>query len=322
MKRHDEIASTERLLELIRREDAAGIESQEPVSSSKVPKGRKPQLFKMWPPRKTITVGVDIGEKDLKLVKATQTSEQRWELLDFTSVPLEAHIPKDSPQFSQLLRAALSDFCGSSDQCKLWTIMSSALVEMRDIRIPSKVPRKQIYNAVYWTLKKEIPFNEKVSIFNFEVIGDIVEQGVNKTAVRVYTAPREEVSQLKNVFANTGYTLAGISIAPFAVQNLLRAQWMEISETTVASLYVGTDRSRIDIFSSGNVVFTRGIKTGMNSIIEGISEGLKNAQEENEFQLTQKDGSPHLTMRDGEAPMTVEHARKVLFGLAPDFPSL
>lgn len=322
LRRHDDISSTERLLEFIRKEDAAGVGPQEPVSSSKAPKSRKTQLFKVWPLKRTITVGVDIGEKDLKLVKVTQPSDQRREFLDFTSVPLEPHIPKDSPEFSQLLRAALSDFCDSSDQCELWTVMPSAPVEMRDIRIPSKIPRKQIFNAVYWTLKNEIPFNEKESIFNFEVIGDIVEQGVNKTAVRVYTAPREEVNQLRNLFANAGYTLAGISIAPFAVQNLLRAQWTEISETTVASLYVGTDRSRIDIFSSGNVVFTRGIKTGMNSLIEGSLEGLKKAQGENDFKLTQEEGSPHLTMRDGEAPMTVEHARKILFSLAPDFPSL
>lgn len=322
LRRHDDISSTERLLELIRREDTTEAERPEAVSPSKAPKSRKPHLVKLWPLKKTITVGVDIGEKDLKLVKVTQPSDQRRELLDFTSVSLEPHIPKDSPEFSQLLRAALSDFCGPADQCELWTIMSSALVEMRDIRIPPKVPRKQIFNAVYWTLKKEIPFNEKESIFNFEVIGDIVEKGGNKTAVRVYTAPREEVNQLRNLFANAGYTLAGISIAPFAVQNLLRAQWMEISEATVASLYVGTARSRIDIFSYGNVVFTRVIKTGMNSLIEGILEGLKKAQGENGFQLTQEEGSPHLTMRDGEAPMAFEHARKILFSLAPDFPSL
>lgn len=321
MRRNDDISSTERLLELIRGGGPAGLDSQEPVSLSKARKDRKPQFSKPWHRKKTITVGVDIGEKNLKLVKMTRPSDQRRELLDFTNVPLEPHIAKDSPEFSQLLNAALSDFCGLSDQCDLWAIMSSALVEMRDIRIPSKVPRKQIFNAVYWTLKKEIPFNEKESIFNFEVIGDIVEKGVNKTAVRVCIAPKEEINQLRDLFANAGHTLAGISISPFAIQNLLRDQWIQISEATVASLYVGRDRSRINIFSSGNVILTRGIKTGMNSLIKGIMEGLLEAQKESDLKLAQEEG-PHLSMLEGEAPMNLEPARKLLFSLAPDSPCL
>jgi Tfp pilus assembly PilM family ATPase len=291
------VDSVEKAPDLEQESTAAAVEHPEPVSSPQTPKRRKLHLAKILPLKKTITVGVDIREKELKLAKVKQPSDQRCELLDFKSVPLEPNIPKDSPEFSEFLQVALSDFCGTSEKCELWAVMSSAFLEMRDIRIPSKVPKDQILNAVYWTFKKEVLFNEEESILNFEVLGDVVEQGINKTAVRVYTAPREEVAQLKDLFAKSGYALTGISVAPFAIQNLLRAQWIQADQKAVASLYVGTERSQIDIYNSRNVVFTRGIKTGMNSLIEGILEGLKRAQEENEFKLTEE-GASHPTMRD------------------------
>jgi len=370
LRRHDEISSTERLLDLIRMEGAAGVELPEPVSSSQTPETRKVRFPKLWrskktprvsadsvgkepdlekegrvavehpgpisspqipkrrklhlakilPLKKTITVGVDIREKELKLAKVKQPSDQRCELLDFKSVPLEPNISKDSPEFSEFLRVALSDFCGRSEKCELWAVMSSGFVEMKDIRIPSKVPKDQILNAVYWTIKKEVPFNEKESLLNFEILGDVFEQGISKTAVRVYTAPREEVAQLRDLFAKSGYALTGISVAPFAIQNLIRVQWIKADQKAVASLYVGTERSRIDIFNSENLVFTRGIKTGMNSLVEGILEGLKKAQEENKFSLTD-DGAFHLTMHDEQVALNIENARKILFSLAPDFAS-
>jgi len=314
------VDSVEKAPDLEEEDTAAAVEHQEPLSSPQTPKRRKLHLAKILPLKKTITVGVDIREKELKLAKVKQPSDQRSELLDFKSVPLEPNIPKDSPEFSEFLRVALSDFCGPSEKCELWAVMSSAFLEMRDIRIPSKVPKDQILNAVYWTIKKEVPFNEKESLLNFEILGDVFEQGISKTAVRVYTAPREEVAQLRDLFAKSGYALTGISVAPFAIQNLIRVQWIKADQKAVASLYVGTERSRIDIFNSENLVFTRGIKTGMNSLVEGILEGLKKAQEENKFSLTD-DGAFHLTMHDEQVALNIENARKILFSLAPDFAS-
>jgi Tfp pilus assembly PilM family ATPase len=111
----------------------------------------------------------------------------------------------------------------------------------------------------------------------------------------VYTAPKNEIEQLKDLFSRSGFSLTGISIAPFAIQNLLRTNWLETGEDIVPSLHISGDCSRIDIFSSGNLVFTRGIKVGINSLIQGIKEGLGHAQRStNRDGLCQKDTlQPH-----------------------------
>ena len=236
-------------------------------------------------------VGVDLGYTDLKLVKLLQLSDQKWKLLDYKCVPFQPRVPKGTPEFAAFLKAALAEFCGPPKRVKLWTIMSAARVDVRHLRIP-KVAKKQVANAVYWTAKKEAPFDEKETIFDFEVHGDVIEKGIRKIAITVYIAPKQEVEETKNLFSKSGFTLTGITISPFALQNLFRTGWMPTFDQTVASLHIGHDWSRIDIFSRGSLVLTRGIKTGVNSMIESLMEGV------------------------GES-MDMEQARKALFSLSP-----
>lgn len=317
MAKYDEISSTEKLLDMIRSHDKARDEFPNGFSQPQFSKKRKPLLTGRWPFKRTVLVGVDFGRKDLKLVKARQSSDQQWNLLGYRSVPFDPQITQESPQFPHLLKATLADFCGSSGTFELWVLMSSAVVEVRQIRIP-KVPKKQIANAVYWTLKKEVPFDEEDSIFDFDVLGDVVEQGVQKKAIMVYIAPKHEIKRLKNLFSKTGFPLGGISIAPFAIQNLLRTRWVQTGEKTVGSLSVGEDWSRIDIFSSGNLVLTRGIKSGMNSLIEGIIEGVNERENRPYFESGSGKDVPLPLSFEGEKSIDTEQARKILLTLRPD----
>jgi len=140
----------------------------------------------------------------------------------------------DSPEFSAFLKSALNDFCSSAKNAGLWAIMSAAHVELSHIRIP-KVEKKQIANAVYWTAKRESPFNETEVIFDFDVQGEVIEQGISKIAVLFYTAPRLEVEALRDLFAGIGWPLSGISLVPFAVQNHFRTGWIQAEEGSLSS---------------------------------------------------------------------------------------
>jgi Tfp pilus assembly PilM family ATPase len=142
-------------------------------------------------------------------------------------------------------------------------------------------------------------------IFDFELQGEIIEQGIPKLAVMVYTAPRQEIEDLKSIFARIGRPLTGISIVPFAVQNLFRTDWINAREETIACLFLGNDFSRIDLYAHGNLVMTRGIKAGNSSMIEALGEAYNDS--------IKGRGAPSLTFEQG---------RKILFSLSPDSPPL
>lgn len=218
-------------------------------------------IRKLMPVKKSVTVGVDIGHDCIRMIKATGDV-----LLDHKSVHLPQSIDMGTPEFTDILRSELLLFCGSLKETEIWTAMSPSIVDIRHIRIP-KVAKKQIANAVYWTTKKEVPFDERETILDFDVQGEVMEQDNPKLSVMVCTAPAREVEELKALFSRIGLPLTGISVAPFAVQNIFRRN-LPGMEGTSAVLSIGDDSSRLDIYAKGNLVLTRNINTEINSMAE------------------------------------------------------
>ena len=305
MSRLKDITSTERLLDIIRnKKDDINNES---IDTSKIDPPKKRFKFnspKIAPFQKSVNIGIDIGHKYLRLVKVAKLAENHWEMLAYKSIPFT--FDKKSSEFINFLKSEINEFCGVHRNVSLWAIMSAARVNVRHIHIP-KVAKKRTENAVYWTIKKETPFDEKDTIFDFEIQGEVIEQGVSKWLTMVYTAPKEEVDEIKGLFSQMGLPLTGISITPFAIQNIFKTGLIPSAvEGTVAGLFIGNDFSRIDIYAKGKLIMTRGIKAGINSMVETLMERLMETKHETS-EIAEKG-----------LQINVEQAKKVLFSLNTD----
>jgi type IV pilus assembly protein PilM len=273
LAKQDEISSTERLLELIRTEDQIKLEDADDMSRR--PSGGLKSLVRTSISfKKNIAVGVDIGYDDLKLVKVRRISDRNYEMLEYARVPFDPEIPRENPDFHLFLRPTLAEFCGADRNADIWCTISSARVETRHFRIP-KVAARQIPNAIYWTYQREAAFEEDEKVFDFEILGEVQEEQSTKMEVLAYTVPRDEVTALKEMFVKAGFPLSGISIVPFAFQTLLRTRRVQASDQFVASLYIGRDWSRIDIFSGGNLTLSRGIKAGVRTMMEALKKEIE-----------------------------------------------
>ena len=269
MAKYDEISSTERLLDLIRDDN----KPQYPPSNvgSQIAIGHRLKNLLSIPLtfRKAISVGVDLGHDDLKMIKIQRISDHKFKLLEFVRIPFEPDFSRESPRFHQFLKPILTNFCGYLKTVEIWCNIPSARVETRRMRIP-KVHPKVVPNSVYWSFQKISSFNEKDMLFDFEVLGDVEEDDKPKIDVMAYTAPKSEIKDLKDLFSKTGFPLTGISIVPFAYQNLMRTRRIKSDEAHISSLYIGRDWSRIDIFSEGSLVLSRGIKAGVKTMLEAL----------------------------------------------------
>ena len=148
LAKQDELSSTEKLLELIRDEGPSSPQTY-PAGAPR-PAGQSITTFlsnSLSFTKTAMSVGVDLGHEDLKLVKVNRVSDRKIELVDFTRVALKPEIPRDHADFHQFLRATLIKFCGSEKSIEMWGAIPSARVETRHLRIP-KVPPKQIANTV------------------------------------------------------------------------------------------------------------------------------------------------------------------------------
>lgn len=314
-----EISSTEKLLDVIRKDKTPAEFLRTPVFHPSRKSG-KFSFLKIPRRNKTISVGIDIGYHRLKLVKVTQSPDNQWKLLNYSTVFFGTDAPKSSAEFANFLKSELDKFCGGADGFNLWAMMSSADVEVTHIRIP-KVAKKQIENAVRWTAKKNISFSEKEHLFDFEIQGEVIESGVAKLEAMVYASPKKDVQEMRDLFESIGYPLSGLTIAPFAIQNLFKTNWIPAIDKTLSTLYIGRDWSRIDIFSNGNLVMTRSIRAGINSMVQELMEGYNESAGITPPQGSPPEQSSIFTDAAENVYMDMEDAGKLLFGLSPDSPS-
>jgi type IV pilus assembly protein PilM len=317
LAKSDEVSSTERLLDLIRDDsdsdfDVASTGSEKSLGHRLKNLFRNPISF-----RKKISIGVDLGHEDIKMVKISRISSQKYEMLEYDRIPFDDNIERNSPQFPQFLRTVLTDFCGNSKTVEIWCTISSARVETRQIRIP-KVNQKQIPNSVYWSFKKISSFDETRNIFDFELLGEVEEAGRPKIDVMAYTAPRQEIQELKHIFSKAGYPLTGISIVPFAFQSILRAGLIETDEPNVSSLYIGRDWSRIDIFSEGNLMLSRGIKAGVKTMIEALRTEIEGNLFELSVAKSPTKDSARIRAIKKKLKGELEQAHQLFFGVIHD----
>ena len=314
MTKRAEISSTEQLLNLIR--DDSSLEHSDFNRSAQKTIGPRLKGANRYsvPFNKLISVGVDLGHDDLKLVKIRRITDQKYEMLEYARVPFDTDISRENSQFYQFLRSVLVSFCGNSKNLEIWCTIPSARVETRQLRIP-KVSQKQIANTVYWSYQKLSAFNEKEKLFDFELLGEVTEGKTTKIDVMAYTAPKAEIKDLKDLFFKAGFPLTGISIVPFAFQTLLRAGRIENQERHLSSLYIGRDWSRIDIFSGGNLMLSRGIKAGVKTMIEALRTEI----EGNLFKLSiakspNKDTASIKAIKK-KLEYELDHAHQLFFGV-------
>jgi Tfp pilus assembly PilM family ATPase len=238
-------------------------------------------------------------------------------MLEYERIPFTENVGRQSPQFPQFLRTVLTDFCGNTKNVALWCTISSARVETRQIRIP-KVNQKQIPNSVYWSYKKLSSFDETKNIFDFEILGEVEEGDRPKFEIMAYTAMQQEVKDLKDTFSKVGFPLKGISIVPFAFQSLLRSGLIETDENNVSSLYIGRDWSRIDIFSEGNLMLSRGIKAGVKTMIEALRTEIEGNLFELSIAKSPTKDSARIRAIKKKLKSELEQAHQLFFGVIHD----
>ena len=317
MIKRDEISSTEQLLDLIRDDSGQDHSDVAPAPQKSIGLRLKGAFRSSMPFKRSISVGVDLGHDDLKLIKLHRISDHKYEMLEYSRVPFDTDISRQNSQFYQFLRPVMADFCGNSKNPEIWCTIPSARVETRQLRIP-KVSQKQIPNTVYWSYQKLSSFNEKENLFDFELLGEVDDGKTTKIDVMAYIAPQAEIQDLKDLFNKAGFPLSGISIVPFAFQTLLRAGRIETQETHVSSLYIGRDWSRIDIYSEGSLMLSRGIKAGVKTMIEALRSEI----EGNLFELSIAKSPTKDTARiraiKKKLKSELEHAHKLFFGVIHD----
>lgn len=258
------VDSTQELLEIIRNGEERPPAAAEPQKKA-APARRRKAAPRLRGARSA--VGVDIREEAIDVARLSG-----GRLAAVEHVPLDADHRPGSAGFVPVLRDTLKRHCGLGRKAALWALFHSGEFDIGPVLIP-RVPARKVNDTVIWTLKKDKKFEEKESLLDFVVLGQVRDSGVPKIEVLTCLAARSEVDWLKNAFAEAGFRPSGIVTIPNAFQNVYRSR-LALAGGLCANIHVNAGFSCITIHSADKILFSRTIKSGTNSMAEALFEHL------------------------------------------------
>ena len=211
-------------------------------------------------------VGVHLDIDSLRVAAVNRGRVVRW-----ASVPYPDGVQPGSKDFPAFLKTGMADFHSAFSRASLWVVGPLPSLQVRFLSLPKGRPR-QLSNLVYWTFRKEIPFDPVQTVFDYDVEGDLAASGQSKkTDVTAYTVARGDVDALVETFDRAGLRVDGVVLPSFALRNLLGAQ-PPAHRGPELGLYVGGDASSLLFFKGRRVVAHRVFKTGLNVMLDVLRD--------------------------------------------------
>lgn len=262
---HANASSTGRLLELIRKGDSARPAPRPEPGSGKW------NIPLLRPLKERRVLGVEWRGRCLYLAESRHGRTGLPVLQGVQAVRIPAGIRPGDDAFSSFLRQQILDFCGPAPDLEVWAALPDEHAEHWHFRIP-KVSAKERDDVAFWTARKEREFDERQSVFDCTIGSEIIEKGVPKLPVTATLAVRAALGEVRNIVQRAGFALAGAATRVIASHNLFTTGWLDPATEQFVVLHIDEESTRIDIYSSSQVVLSRMVKTGFASLARALVE--------------------------------------------------
>lgn len=300
MASEKDISSTEMLLKVIRGGETGSSPRPEDLSRPGLPERIRSRLFSSGGGG---AVGVEIFQDSVNLAKVTGGRAGR-EVAAGACVRLPAGMGIGHPGFPAWLKERIRSVAGPGRH-DIWLSLPAAGGEVWNARVP-KV-RKGLSNAVFWSARKEKPFNEDEYVFDYLIKGERVEDGVSKLYAEVSIASISEIERYRRLFSGIGYPLKGITLPSFAIRNLFQSGWVDPGDGPYAVLFIGVESSHVNIYDREGLLFSRAIRAGR----EGFAETDRDTEDTEAH-------SPFLDRLVRQVERTVDHSVNIQGNAAPE----
>lgn len=251
---------------------------------------------------KTI-VGLDIGSSSVKVLQLKQVSNQ-WQLATYGIADLPRHVQENKdPELKNAMIAETIKKLFKEHGIKsknVVTSLSGDAVIVRYVKLPF-MTAEQLRTGIAHEAEQYIPLNIEQVILDFQILGEVQEEGQKMIEVLLVAAKIEVVDQHLKLLKAAGLTPVLIDVDAFALENTYEASRLEPTEETVALVNIGATLTTLNIIEGATTRFTRDVAVAGNDFTREImkefnldfaeAEKLKRAHgaisvDEDDFSLT------------------------------------
>jgi len=222
--------------------------------------------------KKSIVAGIVINSSymGLALTGVNKANHQK-ELIRWQRVDLSDSMQIENNRFPAFLRTTIENFLGKYKKADIWTSIDTKDLRHKNLIVPD-LPDSKIANAALWGLKKEYEILPGKDVFDFEIISDVMVDGIKKRKISAFAANLKKIQLLKQVFSTAGFPLKGIAALPFAFQNYFHEGISTAIGTPFVIVNVSRNHSDISCYSDSGLLLVRNIRSGSQSIADDFFE--------------------------------------------------
>jgi len=214
--------------------------------------------------------GVSIDTDTLKYVLLT-TQNRRYVLKNAGIVHFDEDIKADPAQVTEFVRKTLHQAIPAElwKNCSFSTIIRGTNVSIKKVSLP-KMAKNEMKEAIIWNARKDLPFEAEDTLFDYKILGDVTEQGIEKTEVLVGAVDSSLLNEHLGRYASLDIEPVKVLTVPLALFfNYLNYVGDDGDDNSVV-IDIGSRVSNIVFINKGSLQFAREIAIGGDDITEAL----------------------------------------------------
>ncbi|MEW6516943.1 MAG: type IV pilus assembly protein PilM [candidate division FCPU426 bacterium] len=217
-------------------------------------------------------IGLDIGTHTIKAVQLKKTPEQLQLVnLAFLEVPPEIQEEADPAVRDELLARTLKQLFKDNQITakQVVTAISGDSVIVRYVKMPH-MPEEELKNVINYEAEQYIPLAIDQMVLDFEILGEVEEEGAQKLEVLLVAAKEDVIDQHIHLLQMAGLSPSVIDVDTFALQNAFETNYGRIPDETISLINVGAKLTTINILENGVTHLTRDVAVAGNNFTREI----------------------------------------------------
>ncbi len=266
-------------------------------------------------------VGVDIGSKNIKLVSLKPTAQKKFSLEFWKTVELpdnlvniETPIENKAPIIIDQIKSIYSHKKNLPKSVAI--SVSGTPVIVRYIKLPV-MTKEELSKSISLEVEPYIPFPVNEVYLSFDIIGEVLDEGIKKNEVVVAAAKKDYINAQIDILSQCGLVPKYIDVDVFVLENLVNYNYNTENEI-MCIVNIGANVTSVGIIDNGITKVCRDLPLGMLYI---LNEMKKNRQLEYKdiINYLKSDG---LILTDEEKEMYISQDKKTELMISKELLSL
>mgnify|MGYP003764314325 CR=1 FL=1 len=266
-------------------------------------------------------LSIDFGGKQVKIIEG-QASKNMINIKKGFTIDLPDEVYRDGEileedLLSNLIKESLKENKIRTEQA--YGIINSSHIITRSFSLP-KVPEKDIPSIIEYQLDELFPVDPEGYIINPLIIGNRMEDEMEKTDILLVGTPRKIVLDHLDLMKSIGLKPLVLDFQGNAMAKLLNFNssindFYNTRDMVIASIDMGHINSKLSIIKNGKILVTRVLDIGTMNVLDSIDAIFDYTLENSEEKLFQIEDINHNTEEYTDYSRLVNITRTVIDNL-------